>query len=398
MPSSPAARRKARAKQRHVDALFDAALSRIRSMGLALRVNVVRRFRQGVAVDDAIAEVTEKMRVTLLDAMVAGHLQGRLDELTNAAAAGAVLDRGRRLDRLTDAGRFLTERLVLTDAEVIALNGTYNGEALNVANGFGAEVNRVVSQEIADSIAAGEHVDVGTKRLRGAFDRLGIPSADTPGHLIETIYRTQTQMAYSAGSWNADQDPAIQEILWGYGYVTVGDNKVRPTHAALDGTRLPKEDPQWNRIATPNGFRCRCTMVAIFKTDSTRIVEVRDRVSVPLDEGGTVTVIPGPDDGWDFNPGLVFRDALSVGGGRLRGSIPQQIKGRWRVLAALHTLGGRALQREIAEVAGRSRATVCERINLLAEEGFVEHDPAGHGCSLTAIGQQRAEACCARSD
>lgn len=397
MPSSPAARRKARARQRHVDALFDAAVIRVRSMGVALRSGVVRLFRQGLPVDGPIADATEKMQATLLDTMVAGHMQGRLDELVSATQAGAVLDRRRRLDRLTDAGRFLTERLLLTDAEVVALNGTYNGEALNVANGFGAEVNRVVSQEIADSITAGEHVDVGTKRLRSAFDRLGIPSKTTPGHLIETIYRTQTQMAYSAGSWNADQDPAIQEILWGYQYVTVGDNRVRPNHAALDGVKLPKEDPQWNTIQPPNGFSCRCTTIAVFKTDSKRVVEVKDRVSVPLDEGGTVTVIPGPDDGWNFNPGLVFRDALSVGGpGRLRTSIPQQIKGRWRVLAALHTLGGRALQREIAEVAGRSRASVCERINLLAEEGFVEHDPAGHGCALTTAGRGRASAIRAR--
>lgn len=392
MPSSPTARRKARARQRHVDALFDAAVIRVRSMGVTLRSSVVRLFRQGQPVDQAIAEATEKMGATLLDAMVAGHLQGRLDELVTAAEAGATLDRRRRLDRLEDAGRFLTARLVLTDAEVVALNGTYNGEALNVANGFGAEVNRVVSQEIADSIAAGEHINVGTKRLRSAFGRLGIPSADTPGHLIETIYRTQTQMAYSAGSWNADQDPAVQEILWGYEYVTVGDNRVRPNHAALDGVKLPKEDPQWESIQPPNGFNCRCTTVSVFKTDTKRVVDVKATATVPLDEGGTVTVVPGPDDGWDFNPGLVFRDALSVGGGRLRGSIPQQIKGRWRVLAALHMLGGRALQREIAEVAGRSRATVCQRINLLAEEGFVEHDPAGHGCSLTATGHRRAAA------
>ena len=362
-------------------------------MGVALRSDVVRLFRQGFPADSAIADATELMHGTLLDTMVAGHMQGRFDELTIAAQAGATLDRRRRLDRLTEAGRFLTERLALTDADVTALNGTYNGEALNIANGFGNEINSAISQEIADSIAAGEHVNLGTKRLRDAFTRLGIPSADTPGHLIETIYRTQTQLAYSAGSWNADQDPAVQEILWGYEYATVGDNRVRPNHAALDGTRLPKDDPKWESIWTPNGYRCRCAIISVFKTDSHRQVKVKERARVPLDEGGTVTVIPGPDDGWDFNPGLVFRDALSVGGpARIRTSIPQQIKGRWRVLAALHGLGGRALQREIAEVAGRSRATVSERINKLADEGFVEHDPAGHGCSLTATGQLRAAA------
>lgn len=44
-------------------------------------------------------------------------------------------------------------------------------------------------------------------------------------------------------------------------YSTVGDDRVRPAHAALDGVTLPVESPVWNRIYPPNDWGCRCTVV-----------------------------------------------------------------------------------------------------------------------------------------
>ncbi len=56
------------------------------------------------------------------------------------------------------------------------------------------------------------------------------------------------------------------------------------------------------------------------------------------------------------------------------------------MLAALHLLGGDALQRELVDACGRSKGSVSARIEKLVGEGFVNHDPAGFGCSLTEAG------------
>lgn len=45
-------------------------------------------------------------------------------------------------------------------------------------------------------------------------------------------------------------------------YKTAGDNRVRPEHARLDGLILPADDPRWDRIFPPNGWKCRCYVVA----------------------------------------------------------------------------------------------------------------------------------------
>lgn len=41
-------------------------------------------------------------------------------------------------------------------------------------------------------------------------------------------------------------------------YKTIGDDKVRPEHKKLDGVILPADDPRWDKIFPPNGWKCRC--------------------------------------------------------------------------------------------------------------------------------------------
>lgn len=49
-------------------------------------------------------------------------------------------------------------------------------------------------------------------------------------------------------------------------YRTVGDDHVRPEHAALNGTTLPFNDAFWDSYYPPNGWNCRCTVVQVRKT------------------------------------------------------------------------------------------------------------------------------------
>ena len=49
-------------------------------------------------------------------------------------------------------------------------------------------------------------------------------------------------------------------------YRTVGDSKVRPEHAALNGVTLPPSDPFWQTYYPPNGWNCRCTVVQVRKS------------------------------------------------------------------------------------------------------------------------------------
>lgn len=174
------------------------------------------------------------------------------------------------------------------------LQQKYDRYALKIADRFSDEVESDLRDTIADLVSEGAHVKEAIQVIGDRFDKLGIDPVSSGE--IETIFRTQVQIAFNAGKWEGEQDPDIQEILWGYKYVTVGDDRVRDNHAVLEGTTLPKEDSFWNTFYPPNGYNCRCSAIPIF--------EQRAIVKPPtvLEDGEPVK----PDKGFDFNPGKVF--------------------------------------------------------------------------------------------
>lgn len=66
--------------------------------------------------------------------------------------------------------------------------------------------------------------------------------------------------ASMAARWEMFQKDGDRYLLQ---YRTAGDDKVRPAHAALNGTTLPITDSFWDSYFPPNGWNCRCTAVQV---------------------------------------------------------------------------------------------------------------------------------------
>jgi SPP1 gp7 family putative phage head morphogenesis protein len=76
---------------------------------------------------------------------------------------------------------------------------------------------------------------------------------------LKTEYVTSKLQARSAVQWRQIQD---QKYTLKYlEYNTVGDDRVRPEHKALDGIIRPVDDNFWNNYMPPNGWRCRCDVL-----------------------------------------------------------------------------------------------------------------------------------------
>ena len=263
-------------------------------IGLDAQRAATGALRRGRSPIEALRAVMEDRASGLLaEGMVAAHLFGRRRSALLAGRGRTVALRRTPYD---EALRFLMGRLALSVAQVDELRTFYRAEALRVLAKTTASIERELETAALTAVRTGEHVREGTALLREVFARNGI--TPTNSFTVEAIFRTQTQLAFGAGRWQADQDEAVQEILWGYKYVTVGDDRVRPEHVGLDGVTLPKDDPQWDRIWPPNGWACRCVTISIF--EPRRKVYVPDQVDV---DGKLVR--PGPDSGFEHHPGKV---------------------------------------------------------------------------------------------
>src|SRR3972149_4502511 len=70
-------------------------------------------------------------------------------------------------------------------------------------------------------------------------------TAVNPYH-AETVFNTNIQTAYNAGRWEMYHAPEVAEAFPFFQYHTVGDDRVRPAHAAMDGFIARRDDPVWD--------------------------------------------------------------------------------------------------------------------------------------------------------
>ncbi|WP_270621242.1 phage portal protein family protein [Parabacteroides merdae] len=75
----------------------------------------------------------------------------------------------------------------------------------------------------------------------------------------QTEYETAVLTAESASNYQRLVGKTKLFPYWEY--KTAGDDKVREEHRKLDGLVLPANDPRWDKIFPPNGWKCRCYVV-----------------------------------------------------------------------------------------------------------------------------------------
>jgi SPP1 gp7 family putative phage head morphogenesis protein len=76
---------------------------------------------------------------------------------------------------------------------------------------------------------------------------------------LTTEYHSAIAQARSASQWmNIEKDKGLYPMLT---YHTVGDSRVRYSHAILDGVNKPINDKFWDKNFPPNDWNCRCTVI-----------------------------------------------------------------------------------------------------------------------------------------
>ena len=84
---------------------------------------------------------------------------------------------------------------------------------------------------------------------------------------LKTEYEFIVESAKAAKRWTKIQ--ANKELFDLLEYVTAGDDRVRPSHKALDGIIRKVDDPFWNKYYPPWEWRCRCTTKSYSSEDVT---------------------------------------------------------------------------------------------------------------------------------
>jgi SPP1 gp7 family putative phage head morphogenesis protein len=128
--------------------------------------------------------------------------------------------------------------------------------AFSVSRVYKDDVLAGFKDEIDNALAEGRTQPETIKRFKSILDGAG---HEQLGEFhLETVFRTNMQTAYSTGRRRALEDVADAMPWWTYH--TVGDDRVRPSHRALEGITLRYDNPFWNTHFPIWDFNCRCSV------------------------------------------------------------------------------------------------------------------------------------------
>lgn len=141
------------------------------------------------------------------------------------------------------------------------LTALYAKDAFTLAGTADVRLIAKVRDALAVAAEKGETIQDFRAAVRQICTEAGVE--DLNGFTLDTAFQTSMQKAYSNGRLVQMQDPAMIDALPFWQYWTVGDMRVRPEHAVLDGFVARAIDPVWHKIYPPSGFNCRCSVVPL---------------------------------------------------------------------------------------------------------------------------------------
>lgn len=184
-------------------------------------------------------------------------------------------------------------------------------KATTIARLSSLEMTKDIYQSLENALREGKAFGQWKKELIGEFERKGWVfahdkkvSRGIDGNLLadpktgeyfgtprrlNTIYRVNMQAAYSAARYQRLRDNVDNRPYWQYS--AVGDVRTRPAHLALNGKIYRYDDPFWSTFYPPNGFNCRCTVIALDERDLKR-----KGISKPDDSSAFLTEVERPAD------------------------------------------------------------------------------------------------------
>lgn len=122
----------------------------------------------------------------------------------------------------------------------------------------------------------------------------------------ELLLRSHAYAAYSTANYRALEEQ--KDIFTWRKYQTAQDERVRGTHAALDGIIAPSNSPFWRDHTPPWDFGCRCDIVGLTDDDVEELRQTGSQILTDDGKPGIKIIEPGTDELDALEQGHLFRD------------------------------------------------------------------------------------------
>lgn len=155
---------------------------------------------------------------------------------------------------------YFKRKKIDTKEEFLKLSRQAKAGAFTVGGIYEQDILEAFQKEIVGALETGQTQKFVTDKFKSILS--GAAHKELGNYHLESVFRTNVQMAYGVGRRRAMEAAADDLPLWEY--VAVNDDRTRPTHRALDGITFPANHPFWDEHFPPWGFSCRCSTIATF--------------------------------------------------------------------------------------------------------------------------------------
>jgi SPP1 gp7 family putative phage head morphogenesis protein len=170
-----------------------------------------------------------------------------------------------------DAAQYIRDLTPVTKEIFEGLSSQYKKDAFTLAAAADVRLIEKIRDALAETAKDGGTAQDFEAAVNKLTNEAGIEQINA--FTLDTAFNTAMQRAYSLGRYEQMSDEATKAVFPFWQYWTVGDDRVRPEHAVLDGFTARAEDPVWMKIYPPNGFNCRCSVVPVLETEALKADE-----------------------------------------------------------------------------------------------------------------------------
>jgi len=204
-----------------------------------------------------------------------------------------------------EAISYFRQKKLMTAKEFGQLEDSYKARGFKVAGLHQHYTLHRVHSLLSEAIETGSTRQEFMKRMNAQWDKWGLTRLGR--HHLETIFDTNVLQAYAAGRYKQMTRPGTLKARPYWQYRTTGDDRVRPTHSAMDGRVIPADSPIWDEWHPPNGYRCRCGVFSLSQADlERRGLQVETELPQAIEDGVEVHQLM-PDRGFSGSPATQAR-------------------------------------------------------------------------------------------
>jgi len=256
---------------------------------------------------------TEDLAEILRQCLLVGNMAGRSEVLTEMHEVEPVqLSALKAKISFTnlpfeEAIKHLRGLTVMTGVQYYELEQVAQAKAFSIARQSNLDLLNGVKDSLTEALEQGQTFSEWRENLDAVFEKYGVKKVND--QRADLIFRQNTQTAYQAGRYQQQTDPDVLASQPYWMYSAVHDGRTRPAHRAMDGLCFPASHVFWKTHYPPNGFRCRCKVIALSEAQAVaRGIKVMKRLPKERLDPRTGEMVHDlrPDAGFDGNPAQMW--------------------------------------------------------------------------------------------